>query len=174
MKQQEKEDATREMRLYFRRSTDKAAEQIAHTLDVLSYAERILEGEGIDSPFVADVIVLAALFHDIGIPESQRKYGSNEPKYQHLEGPPIARSILTDLGVRPDILERVCFIVGNHHHRNEIDSIDFQIVYEADYIVNTASAVSVRSKELGKEHLETMYSENLSTATARRLIRELG
>ncbi|HUZ18922.1 MAG TPA: HD domain-containing protein [Spirochaetia bacterium] len=155
---------------YFHRSTPKAEERIAHTLSVLSFAERILAGEGIDSSYVVTVCVLAALFHDIGIPEAERKHGSTEPRYQHEEGPPITRAILSRLKVRPDILERVCFIVGNHHSRGMIDSIDFQIVYEADYIVNTATAAKSEAGRSDSEILRRRHTEHLRTKTASTII----
>ena len=164
--------AIREMSEYFRAATPKAEERIAHTLEVLGNAEQILAGEGVDSDFVTTVAILGALFHDIGIPESERKYRSAEPKYQHQEGPPITRSILAKLSTRPDVLERVCFIVGNHHSRERIDGMDFQIVYEADYIVNTAAGATTQGRPLDLEALQRTDREHLRTSTALRLIRE--
>jgi hypothetical protein len=34
------------------------------------------------------------------------------------------------------IIDWVCFIVGNHHTPEKIDSLDFQILREADLIEN--------------------------------------
>lgn len=158
------------MRDYFRKSTPKAEERITHTLAVVSFAEQILAGEGIDSPYFATVTLLAALFHDIGIPESERKYGSAEAKYQHQEGPPITRAILEELKVRPDILERVCFIVGNHHSRDAIDNIDFQIVYEADYIENTVEETRSEKDHPDSERLKERHREHLRTHSALAII----
>jgi hypothetical protein len=64
--------------------------RIEHTLSVLSYAEQIWEAEGGDPM----VVKAAAILHDIGIVEAERKYGSSEGKYQQTEGPIIARGIL--------------------------------------------------------------------------------
>lgn len=158
---------------YFRSSTPKAEERIEHTLSVLSFAERILAGEGIASPYVESVSVLAALFHDIGIPEAERKHGSAEPRYQHEEGPPITRAILSKLNVRPDILERVCFIVGNHHTRSMIDNVDFQVVYEADYIVNTTAEVKKEGERPDHARFKDRHKEHLRTKTALAIIGEL-
>ena len=36
----------------------------------------------------------AAILHDIGIHEAERKHGSSSGRLQELEGPPIARAIL--------------------------------------------------------------------------------
>lgn len=158
---------------YFRHSTANAEKRIAHTLSVLSFAERILTGEGVDSSFVTIVAVLAALFHDIGIPEAERKHGSTEPQYQHVEGPPITRGILSQLNLRPDVVERVCFIVGNHHSKALIDAIDFQVVYEADYIVNTTEEAKSGTGSPDAAALRRRHGEHLHTKTAVAIMGEI-
>lgn len=79
----------REMKEYF------AEKQglIKHTLAVYGYAEQIRQVEGGDTL----VVRAAAIYHDIGIPEAKRVHGSTAGKYQEIEGPPIARNILTKL-----------------------------------------------------------------------------
>ena len=173
MNQQLRENAIRAMEDYFHSTTPKAEERIAHTLSVLSNAERILDGEKVTSVFIEQTVVFGALFHDIGIPEAERKYDSSEPEYQHREGPPITRARLGELGVRPDVLERTCYIVANHHTRAKIDNVDFQIVYEADYLVNTASARKVHSEGSAKAVVPQSYDEHLHSATAIRLANQL-
>ena len=46
------------------------------------------------------------------------------------------RNILENLKVASKVIERVCFIIGNHHSYNKIDNLDFQIIIEADFLVN--------------------------------------
>ncbi len=82
------------------------------------------------------VLETAAIVHDIGIKVSEEKYKSCMGKYQELEGPPVARQMLNELGYSPDVTERVCFLVGHHHTYTEIDGMDYQILVEADFIVN--------------------------------------
>ena len=48
------------------------------------------------------VVRAAAVLHDIGIREAERKHGSSAGKYQEVEGPPIARRILEKLSVDPE------------------------------------------------------------------------
>lgn len=120
-----------EMIAYFK--TD--ARRINHALKVYGFASAIGRSENLD-PQTVETIEIAAVLHDIGIPESERKYGSCIGKYQEIEGPPIARAILEKLGVAPETIERVCFLIGNHHSYNKIDGIDFQILVEADFLVN--------------------------------------
>ena len=64
--------------------------RIEHALAVLDFAERIYAIEGGD----ALVIKAAAILHDIGILEAERKYNSSAGKYQEIEGPSIADGIL--------------------------------------------------------------------------------
>ena len=79
---------------------------------------------------------IAAILHDVGIKESERKYNSSSAKYQHLEGPPVARELLKDLDLDEKLIDRVCFMIGNHHTYTKVDKIDFQILFEADFLVN--------------------------------------
>lgn len=52
------------------------------------------------------------------------------------EGPPVARKLLTELQFNESDVDRICFLVGNHHTYKNIDGLDFQILAEADLIVN--------------------------------------
>ena len=108
-----------------------------HSILVEQYTENIYEEEGINSPFVYNVIVLSGFFHDLGIPIAEKKYAKVEDHVQEKEGEIVAREFMQKMGIRRDILERVCYIIGHHHTYKKIDGIDFQILWEADLIVNT-------------------------------------
>jgi hypothetical protein len=158
-----KSEAVEEMKGYF------ANERfINHTLKVLDQAEKIAEGERIQGDFARSVIVLASIYHDIGIPESLKKYSSLDAPYQEKEGPAVARGLMAKTGVRPDILERVCFIVGSHHTKDKVDGIDFQIVWEADFIVN----IEEKNLVFKKKDLPAAIVENVSTPAGKKLAHE--
>ncbi len=106
--------------------------RVNHALRVLDYAERIGAAEGGD-PLV---IRAAAILHDIGIQEAQRKYGSAAGEYQEMEGPPIAEAILKEDGLDPARIEHVCRIIANHHSARDIDTLEFRILWDADQLVN--------------------------------------
>ena len=74
--------------------------------------------------------------HDIGIKNAEKKYGNCNGKLQETEGPPVAKTLLRSLKIDEDTINRVCFLVGNHHTYKNIDDLDFQILAEADLIVN--------------------------------------
>jgi len=110
--------------------------RINHALKVYGFAQAIREGEKIENKDTIDVIDLTAILHDIGILEAERKHNSNSGKFQELEGPAIAKHIMQEIGVDSDVVDRVCYIIGNHHSYQKIDDVDFQILVEADFIVN--------------------------------------
>lgn len=141
--------------------------RINHALKVYGFAVCIAGRESLTEKEKIFVEV-AAILHDIGIKEAEKKYNSSAGKYQEIEGPEIARKILYDLKFDSEITERICFIIGNHHSYQKIDGIDFQIIVEADFLVNiyedeiTESSVkSVRDKyfktKTGIELLDSMY-----------------
>jgi HD superfamily phosphodiesterase len=143
--------------------------RINHALKVYCYASLILKESNSDEQ-KHQIVSIAALLHDIGIKEAERKYQSTSGKYQEQEGPPIAREILKPYDLDEEIVYRVCFIIGNHHSYSNIDNTDFQILVEADFLVNIFedsmsrdSVRNVREKifktESGIRLLESMYPE---------------
>ena len=108
---------------------------IHHAIKVHSFARTIGKLEGLNDQEQL-TLEIAAILHDIGIKESKRKYNSSSAKYQELEGPPVARELLKDLDLDKKLIDRVCFMIGNHHTYTKVDEIDFQILFEADFLVN--------------------------------------
>ena len=109
--------------------------RINHFLKVYSFAKTIGEMENLDNE-KQDILEIAAIVHDIGIKVSEQKYNSSSGKYQQIEGPPIAKDLMEQLNFSDSIVKRACFLVGHHHTYNVIDDIDFQILVEADFLVN--------------------------------------
>lgn len=109
--------------------------RIHHFLKVYAFARAIGEQEGLDSAAL-EVLELAAVLHDIGIKASEEKYHSAAGKYQELEGPPVAREILAEFHLPPEVVERVCYLISRHHTYSEVDGLDYQALIEADFLVN--------------------------------------
>ena len=124
--------------------------RINHALSVLSYAEQILR----DEPGDEAVVVAAALLHDIGIHEAERKHGSSAGRYQEIEGPPIAEKILTRLGADADFIAEVCDIVGHHHSPRKQETANFKILFDADTIVNLRDDTPQSGKPIPKAKFE--------------------
>jgi HD superfamily phosphodiesterase len=139
--------------------------RINHALAVLSYAEKIFGVEGGDSK----VITAAAILHDIGIHEAERKYGFAAGKYQEIEGPPIARDILKDEGLASETIEHVCKIIANHHSAKDIDTLEFRVLWDADWLVNIPDECGKMSKDKLKGFIEKIFKTN----TGKQLAKEL-
>jgi HD superfamily phosphodiesterase len=107
--------------------------RIQHAVDVLHYAENIMQKA---DEYDRDVVIAAALLHDVGIKPSETELGYNNGKTQEQYGPPVVRELLTRIGFPPDKLQKVVDIVGNHHSPSRFDYPELAILKEADRIVN--------------------------------------
>lgn len=76
------------------------------------------------------------MVHDCGIKPGEAKYGRNDGKIQEQEGPQAAEKLLLDAGFVKEDRERICYVVGHHHTYNNINGLDYQILIEADFLVN--------------------------------------
>jgi len=163
------------------------ARRIQHTLKVHELAGLIGRREGLAGE---DLFILeaAALLHDIGIKESERKYDSSAGKYQEQEGPPVAAALLDKFrksglnesgfnesglsksGLKEKSIERICYLIGHHHTYTEIDGLDFRALVEADFLVNIyeegssgSAVISIRDKyfktETGIALLDSMFEK---------------
>lgn len=139
--------------------------RINHALEVLKYAEQIQLVEGGD-PLV---VKAAAILHDIGIHEAQSKYGSTAGKYQEIEGPVIAKEILIKYGIDTELIEHICQIIANHHSAKDIDTTEFRIIWDADWLVNFPEEFPNANKEKAKEIIGRIFK----TPQGHRLADEL-
>jgi uncharacterized protein len=111
------------------------ARRIQHFVKVHSFARLIGLREGLDADTLF-ILEAAAIVHDIGIKVCEAKYGSCSGKLQEAEGPVIAQEMLERLGCDAAVVERVCYLVGHHHTYTDIVGPDYQILVEADSLVN--------------------------------------
>ncbi len=127
------------------------AKRINHALKVYALTLVIAESE-ITDEFTRECAVIASVLHDIGIHASEEKYGSSAGKYQEIEGPPIAREMLSRLKYTEAVIDRVCFLIAKHHTYSADFGIDHQVLVEADLIVNldeenSSEATALKTKD---------------------------
>lgn len=146
-----------EMKRYFKRDF----KRIGHASRVARYAERIGKAEQANLA----VVLTSAYLHDIGIVEAERKHQNVSPKYQHMEGPPIARSILEKLGAKEELIREVCDIIGHHHWPRDQESVNFKVLYDADLIANLEE--KQKESPLEKERLEKIIEKSFLTESGR-------
>jgi len=107
----------------------------AHLLKVWAYAKAIGELETLDEKTQL-ILEIAALTHDIACPLCRQKYGSAAAPLQEKEGAPLVRALLAGFSLDAGVIDRVAFLVAHHHTLDRIDGLDYQILIEADYLVN--------------------------------------
>lgn len=142
------------------------AKRIQHFCKVHSYAKLIAEMENVDKDTLF-IIETAALTHDIGIHLCEEKYGDCNGKLQEKEGPALAQKLLESLDFPQNVSERVQYLIGHHHTYNDIEGIDYQILVEADFLVN------MYEDSLSKEAVKHTYDSIFKTASGRKICTEM-
>ncbi len=64
------------------------------------------------------------------------KYGNANGKHQEEESAALIEEFFADSDLPKEFVNRVSYIVSHHHTITGIDGIDYQIMIEADYLVN--------------------------------------
>ncbi|MCA1988791.1 MAG: HD domain-containing protein [Desulfarculus sp.] len=139
--------------------------RVSHALAVLERAKEIMRGEKGADP---KVVLSAAVLHDIGIQEAERKHGSNAGRWQEIEGPPIAEPIMKELGLDETTRDHVARIIANHHSARDIDTLEFRILWDADWLVN----IPEEYPDHTPEKLEKLIHKVFKTASGRKLALE--
>ena len=138
--------------------------RIQHFTKVHSYARLIGIGEELDDASLF-ILEAAAYTHDIGIRVAEEKYGRCDGKLQEQEGPIIAQKMLSQLGFENYIVERICFLIGHHHTYDNIDGLDYQILVEADFLVN------LYEDDAGNRAIDKAYKRIFKTETGKKIFR---
>ena len=150
-----------EMERYFGKDT----KSITHAKKVLSFAEQLLEKEKAE-PLV---VIAAAILHDIGICKAKEKYGSHAAGYQEIEGPAVAREMMEKIQLKKEVVDEVCAIIAHHHSPKEAETLNFKVLYDADWLVNFKDEYARYHKEEVSEVIERVFL----TKSGKELAREL-
>lgn len=156
------EKILRKMKNYFKSDT----QRINHAEKVLRFAKGIMAREKGNR----EVVIAAAILHDIGIKECERKYNSTNGQLQEKEGPPIAKKILENVGMNKAIIAEVCRIIGSHHSKGEIHNMEFYIIWDADWLVNLKDEINLDEIDLNdKKRVKGLIRKIFFTQTGRKI-----
>ena len=108
---------------------------IHHFLCVWAYAKTIGEAEGLDEK-TQFLLEATAILHDISCPLCREKYGNTDGKHQEAESPRLVQGFLADSGFDAALIDRISYLIAHHHTVTGIDGMDYQILIEADFLVN--------------------------------------
>nr|WP_312578040.1 HD domain-containing protein [Sedimentibacter sp.] len=138
-------------------------ELIQHFIKVHEFSKLIGSMENISSDTM-EILELASIIHDIGIKVSMEKHGKSDGKLQEQEGPAYAEKMLHNLEVKHEVVERVRYLVGHHHTYTDIEGIDYQILVEADFLVN------LYENQSSKETIENTYDKIFKTKSGKEIL----
>ena len=141
---------------------------IDHTHTVLGHALDIHGYEGGN----LTVVKASAILHDIGIPRASEVHGSSAGQYQEIEGPPIAREILSRHRFPPDQIDHICGIVANNHSDEDpriVTTVEFKILWDADWLVNFPG----RHRNASAQDKALAIEEIFKTERGKQLAREM-
>ena len=139
---------------------------ITHFITVWTYAKTIGELEGLDAD-TQYLLEATAIVHDIACPFCREKYGRAVGKLQEKEGPSIVRTFLADSGMTEAQVERIAYLVGHHHTLTGSDGMDYQILIEADYLVNASE------KTYSPANVQNFMNTSMKTESGKKLAKAL-
>jgi len=139
--------------------------RIDHARRVFEYAQAILKEEGGDET----VVFAAALLHDVGITVAERLHNSSAGSHQERYGPPLAREIMERLDMAPDVVDHVCDIIADHHSGKKMDTPEFRILWDADWLVNIPDEFDLDDTEKIARIIERVFKTDTGRETAIRL-----
>lgn len=139
---------------------------INHFLKVYTYAKTIGECEGL-TPAEQETLEIAAILHDIACPLCREKYGNADGKRQEEEGPALVYRFFEGTDVKKELRDRVAYLVGHHHTLTDIDGIDYQILIEADYLVNADES------QYSEANIRNMLEKVFQTAAGKELLESI-
>ncbi len=139
--------------------------RIDHARRVTAFACQLMEAE----PATPDLVVATALLHDIGIREAERTYGSSAGTLQEIEGPPVAREILFHLGFGETFINEVCSIIASHQSPGEVDTDNFRIIWDADWLVNLGDECDTSDKEKLRKIIDRTFLTRTGRAMAKNI-----
>ena len=112
---------------------------VRHFLKVYAYAQTIGRLEDLDEK-TQDTLEIAAIVHDIACPLCREKYGNTNGNHQEAESGDLLRTFLLEFALPEEMQERIIYLVTHHHTYTNVEGMDYQILLEADYLVNAGES----------------------------------
>lgn len=139
---------------------------IEHFLKVYQYASLIGAMEGLDEA-TQDTLEVAAIVHDIACPLCREKYGKASGEYQERESEGLLKPFLEEFHLPDDMRDRIVYLVSHHHTYTDVDGEDYQILLEADFLVNAAEQC------MSREAIQNFFDNHVRTEAGKTLFRSI-
>jgi HD domain len=141
--------------------------RIEHAMMVLGHAEALLARVPNADPVV---VVAAAITHDFGIVEAERRHGKSTGTLQEKYGPDLVAPVLRRVGLGDEKVGEVCDIIASHHSPPLQPSVNFNLLYESDWLVNIHDFPVILAD---RKRLESFIVKNFHTDAGLRRAYEL-
>lgn len=141
-------------------------EDINHFMKVLSFASLIGRLESVDEE-TQETLELAAIVHDIACPLCRIKYGNTNGNHQEEESEALLQDFLAEFDMPQQRKDRIIYLVTHHHTYSNVDGADYQILLEADYLVNAGESEKYASA------IEEFKNHVFQTSSGLRLLKEI-
>lgn len=158
--------AVGKMVAYYEEESTMVIHDVNHFMKVWGFARTIGILEGLD-PETQETLELAAVVHDIACPLCRRKYGEADGRHQELEGEGLTSEFYRGFGLPEEQLDRICYIVAHHHSFAGVDGLDYQIMLEADFLVNADES------DVSREGILSFREKVFRTAAGLRLLDQM-
>lgn len=158
--------AVSKMVTFYERESQVVVHDVNHFMKVWGFARTIGILEGLD-PVTQETLELAAVAHDIACPLCRRKYGQADGRHQELEGEELTRQFYEEFHLPEEQLERICYIVAHHHSFSGVQGLDYQIMLEADFLVNAGES------EVSLDGILNFREKVFRTGTGIRLLNQM-
>ena len=139
---------------------------INHFIKVFTFASLIGKLESVDES-TQRILEIAAIVHDISCPLCRQKYGNTNGKLQEEESEPLLRDFLEEFELPKHVEERIIFLVGHHHTYSNVEGLDYQILLEADFLVNAGESSKYSLA------VDSFREKVFKTPSGRRLLDEM-
>ena len=139
---------------------------INHFLKVWAFARTIGEQEGLDDQTQL-TLELAAVVHDIACPLCREKYGNTSGKHQEEESALLVAEFFKDVPAGELDVERITWLVTHHHTYTNVEGMDYQILLEADFLVNAGES------EYSKQAIENFCRKVFRTEAGTHLLKSM-
>ena len=140
--------------------------RIQHFMKVAALSVLIGRREHVDAHTLF-LLEAVGYVHDIGIRIAEERYGHQNGQLQQELGPDAARVMLGRHGFSPNDTDRICWLIARHHTFTDIQGLDYQILVEADFLVN------LYEKQADRAACEHVCEKIFRTETGRNLLRTM-
>ena len=79
---------------------------------------------------------------------------------------------MVDIGIGEPTIEHVCRIIANHHSAREIDTLEFRILWDSDWLVNLSDECPFAAREKLRAFIDKTFKTKTGKQKAYQLFFE--